>query len=853
MRSAFVAAVPLLATLLGCSAIVSSELDGKPGSSAGGTTQDASFDALSEDAADDQSSEADQSVEDVATEVAIESGPEADVAQDDGDAEPACPGCDPELCCGDKCCPGTVCSAGQCTSACQLPYLDCDGNIITNGCEANASTDPSNCGGCGIECPYNTECVGGLCKCAAGTADCDGQKDNGCEVDTTSAAGNCGGCGKTCASNQLCAQSLCECASGFGDCDGNAENGCEVDTRLTAAHCGGCAKPCGANEECLAGSCDCTVGFLDCDAQAGCETPATDPAHCGTCQTVCKDLLPVCNAGTCTDTCPSGLTLCNGNTCVNVAMDPMHCGGCNQQAVAHQHCAAGKLECDTGWGDCNGQAGDGCEASLNTDFNCGACGGTCKSGAVCSTGTCACSATRPFDCGSTCEACCGPADCNDGDPCTQDLCGANGCSHEGCATGTMCCGGQGCYACCTSKECGPGQTCSGNQCIEGCDPGLTACNGNCIDTTFDPLNCGGCGRACLTGRQCASGDCSPEWIALPSTTLSGREWACSVWAGSKMFVWGGQGSGATLLGDGATWTPSTNAWSMVNGIGAPAARAKPTCVWTGSVVVVWGGGTPGTTALTSGGGYDPNADGWMPMAAASAGRFAPVALWTGSRVIVWGGADKAGTGLKTGQLYDPTTDTWTAMSAGGAPPGTIGSAAVWVNDKLYYFGGRTGTTYSDDLHIYTAATNVWAKWDDVPEFGARTDAFMVHIGGKLLMWGGRDATGVKDTGVVYDIAKKTAQTITAGTLGARAAVAFESGWSARSGNVAILLGGLGTSSVVQSGIAFDMTTMKPTTASVWTPAGEHLRGVAAFSGEEFVVWSGVDGQSMMQDGSRWLP
>jgi formylglycine-generating enzyme required for sulfatase activity len=53
-----------------------------------------------------------------------------------------------------------------------------------------------------------------------------------------------------------------------------------------------------------------------------------------------------------------------------------------------------------------------------------------------------------------------------------------------------------------------------------------ACNGACIDAARDPLNCGGCGVACMTGEVCSAASCVPDFelnswhvpADLPATT-----------------------------------------------------------------------------------------------------------------------------------------------------------------------------------------------------------------------------------------------------------------------------------------------------------------------------------------------
>jgi hypothetical protein len=56
-----------------------------------------------------------------------------------------------------------ACSAGKCSGACQGSFLDCNGDKLADGCEADPASDPKNCGGCGHRCP-GTRCVDGSCE-----------------------------------------------------------------------------------------------------------------------------------------------------------------------------------------------------------------------------------------------------------------------------------------------------------------------------------------------------------------------------------------------------------------------------------------------------------------------------------------------------------------------------------------------------------------------------------------------------------------------------------------------------------------------------------------------------------------
>ncbi len=335
------------------------------------------------------------------------------------------------------------CASGACSYACLTGFADCDGNMA-NGCEA-ALSSASNCGVCGRVCSGATPvCSGGACSsgCAAGESRCGGS----C-VNTASSIAHCGACNNACPSRAnaatVCAASTCSspCNTNYGNCDGNLTNGCEVDTRASVAHCGACNNACAprpnTTRSCVAGACSyaCVAGFGDCDGNAanGCEATLNTAAHCGSCANTCSGGTPTCQAGVCVSGCGAGETLCS-STCVNTQTNPNHCNACMAACPsvfnANATCTAGAcgFSCNTGFGNCNGSGGDGCETTTSSDVNhCGACGTVCPTRAnaarTCSMNTC----------GFTCNS--NFADCNGAVPdgCEQRLdvagncgaCGAN--------------------------------------------------------------------------------------------------------------------------------------------------------------------------------------------------------------------------------------------------------------------------------------------------------------------------------------------------------------------------------------------------------------------------------------------
>ena len=144
---------------------------------------------------------------------------------------------------------------------------------------------------------------------------------------------------------------------------------------------------------CLATMTLCQPGTADCRADAlGCETPTDrDPSNCGGCGRTCAfpNAAASCASGMCRlGSCASGFDNCDGsagNGCeVRVATDLAHCGACNRACVtphAQPACAAGACAiaaCDAGYADCDGVASNGCEVDLTTSAtHCGACAAAC--------------------------------------------------------------------------------------------------------------------------------------------------------------------------------------------------------------------------------------------------------------------------------------------------------------------------------------------------------------------------------------------------------------------------------------------------------------------------------------------
>ncbi len=315
--------------------------------------------------------------------------------------------------CDTACNAGEACVDGACQLSCTADQVVCDGACATpmtdrNHCGATADCTGANAG---ATCADGEVCVEGACttSCGTGLLACDGTCTNPMtDRNHCGATADCSGAntGATCADGEVCVEGACttSCGTGLLACDGTCTN-----PMTDRNHCGATADCSGANtgatcaagELCVDGACtlSCPAGEIACGG--ACVDPMSDRAYCGAsgdcaganAGAACADG-EVCAAGTCDASCGSTLSLCGG-ACVDTNSDPMHCGNCTTTCPSGAHelsaCDAGtcRAVCEAGFGDCDGNATNGCETSLGDDAsNCGVCGHVCAGGAMCTSGVC---------------------------------------------------------------------------------------------------------------------------------------------------------------------------------------------------------------------------------------------------------------------------------------------------------------------------------------------------------------------------------------------------------------------------------------------------------------------------------
>ncbi len=386
--------------------------------------------------------------------------------------------------CGDsdKCFAGSTCKAGACTGGSNIacddgkPCTDdtCDKN--TGKCAYTPNSAPCEDGD---KCTTGDVCTAGACK-AANTTTCNDNNactDDSCDPSNGQCVAKAKVDGVTCDDGNACSE---KDACKGGACKGGDAITCNDGNPCTDDGCdpkAGCTKT--ANKApCSDGSCKlgtCADSACKLGDKVGCDdgNPCTKDA----CDTV---------ANKCTYTAAA-----NGSTC-GVA------GPCTEKSVCQSgKCEAGaKVDCDDG----NPCTNDSCDATAGCKWvgNSAPCDDAdkCTAGDICKNGACA--KGTPLDVAKTCD---------DKNPCTDEVCdAAKGClsnpTTKPCDDANICtendackdgkCAGGG------AKACDDGKPCTNDL----CDPKTGACNWSANTGACDDAD------ACTEKDTCAQGKCA---------------------------------------------------------------------------------------------------------------------------------------------------------------------------------------------------------------------------------------------------------------------------------------------------------------------------------------------------------
>jgi cysteine-rich repeat protein len=204
-------------------------------------------------------------------------------------------------------------------ASCAPPTISCGDRCV------DPTTDPANCGGCGVRCSAGARCDRGACACPPGEAVC----NNVCVNFATDPA-NCGGCMIPCRAGLVCSGGVCtsSCAPPRQMCGMSC-----TDTSVDNNNCGRCGVSCPVGSTCTGGACVCSPGTTLCGS--ACVNLVNDPRNCGSCGQSCT--APTggsvnCVNRSCVPACPADQTLCSG--ACQPRTNPNACGPACTRCIA---------------------------------------------------------------------------------------------------------------------------------------------------------------------------------------------------------------------------------------------------------------------------------------------------------------------------------------------------------------------------------------------------------------------------------------------------------------------------------------------------------------------------------------
>jgi hypothetical protein len=276
-----------------------------------------------------------------------------------------------------------------------------------------------------------------------------------------------------------------------------------------------------------------------------------------------------------------------------------------------------------------------------------------------------------------------------------------------------------------------------------------------------------------------------------------------------------------------------------------------------------------------GAAYNPETRLWRDVAPAGEydSRSGALGFWTGTHFGVWGGDGTSpetietlyGVRLDNGLLYDPASDSWEPMPNDGARPPGVGGRALYVDGRLFVWGGlrddptgRTGGIWRTEGAMWDASTGVWIELPQENKPVSAGAGIMAWTGMELIVWGGwteydenYDNASV-GSGAAYDPELHRWRTLSsAGAPSPR--WGMNGTWT---GSELIIFGGQDSDGrKFRDGAAYDPELDR------WRPIaqqGAPMSGISVWTGTEMFVWGGI-GRSCNIGGlydpaaDRWTP
>ncbi|MGH9803126.1 MAG: kelch repeat-containing protein, partial [Blastocatellia bacterium] len=207
------------------------------------------------------------------------------------------------------------------------------------------------------------------------------------------------------------------------------------------------------------------------------------------------------------------------------------------------------------------------------------------------------------------------------------------------------------------------------------------------------------------------------------------------------------------------YDPLTDKWRVTNSLKTARFGHSATLLTNGKVLVAGGIGTGGA-ALTTAETFDAPSHTWTAepnkMAAARAFHSASL-LPNGSLFVAGGFASVQGAATARAEIYSPSAGQWTSAGSFGEARG-FHTATIMANAYVLMVGGAPSLLLSSALssvEIHDPAVGKWLTQASSPNTLRYDHTATLLTSGKVLIVGGRDASGALKSSEVYDPANDT--------------------------------------------------------------------------------------------------
>jgi hypothetical protein len=213
-----------------------------------------------------------------------------------------------------------------------------------------------------------------------------------------------------------------------------------------------------------------------------------------------------------------------------------------------------------------------------------------------------------------------------------------------------------------------------------------------------------------------------QWTSKLAMPTARSGFATVVYDGKIYVIGGSVGNG--FVGNNEVYDPVSNTWATKASMQTPRADLTASLV-NGQIYLIGGkmysNQAPFYTETGINEVYDPVNDAWSTKTALPSAVEGYASAVLDNKIYVIGGSKlQAATGsvvANSNQVYDPQTDQWSLAASLPVASSYAAAAATQGNmaqEAIYYIGGYTGSDYSSQTRIYTAANNSWSSAENMP-------------------------------------------------------------------------------------------------------------------------------------------